>query len=163
MEATGGVEQECRTNRRGRQSGTGAPGKPGCRTGSSAVVGTDPAADRLQGRDSRGAADLHARDPGRQVGRERDRPTLGRLTDLRHTRLDLAAGFFLAQEPYATGVAPIATRISRAGEPVRLALGYPAASINVLLTLDQEGRISEETLTDDSHLIHRRFVYPGHE
>lgn len=76
------------------------------------------------------------------------------------TRLDIDAGFFLAQEPYATGVAPIASRISRAGQPVRLALGYPAASINVLLTLDQAGRISEETLTDDTHLIHRRFVYP---
>jgi len=79
------------------------------------------------------------------------------------TRLDLDAGFFLGQEPYATGVAPIATRISHGDQPVRLALGYPAASINVLLTLDQEGRISEETLTDDTHLIHRRFVYPDHE
>jgi copper transport protein len=79
------------------------------------------------------------------------------------TRLDLDAEFFLGQEPYATGVAPIATRISRPGQPVRLALGYPAASINVLLTLDQDGRIGEETLTDDTHLIHRRFVYPDHE
>lgn len=76
------------------------------------------------------------------------------------TRLDLAAEFFLDQEPYASGVAPIATRISRGDQPVRLALGYPAASINVLLTLDQDGRIGEETLTDDTHLIHRRFVYP---
>ena len=79
------------------------------------------------------------------------------------TRLDLDAEFFVGQEPYASGVAPIATRISRAGQPVRLALGYPAASINVLLTLDRDGRIGEETLTDDTHLIHRRFVYPDHE
>jgi copper transport protein len=41
------------------------------------------------------------------------------------TRLDLDAGFFLGQEPYATGVAPIATRISHDEQPVRLALGTP--------------------------------------
>ncbi|MFC4004903.1 copper resistance protein CopC [Prauserella oleivorans] len=75
-------------------------------------------------------------------------------------RLDLAGTFFLAQEPYASGVAPIAVRISRDDEPMQLALGFPAASTTVRLTLDDQGRISEETLTDGSHLIHRRFVYP---
>jgi copper transport protein len=35
-------------------------------------------------------------------------------------RLDLTGGFFLAQEPYATGVAPIAVRISRPGQPLQL-------------------------------------------
>lgn len=78
-------------------------------------------------------------------------------------QLDLNGAFFISQEPYASGVAPIAARISRAGQPVRLALGYPAASTNVALTLDARGRISEETLTDDTHLIHRRFVYPDHD
>jgi copper transport protein len=78
-------------------------------------------------------------------------------------RLDLTGAFFLAQEPYASGIASVATRISRDGTPIRLALGYPAASTNVALTLDSSGRINEETLTDDSHLIHRRFVYPGHD
>ncbi|GAA3845325.1 copper resistance CopC/CopD family protein [Amycolatopsis tucumanensis] len=78
-------------------------------------------------------------------------------------KLDLTGAFFLSQEPYASGVAPIAARISRSDQPVRLALGYPAASANVLLTLDNRGRISEETLTDDKHLVHRRFLYPDHD
>jgi copper transport protein len=78
-------------------------------------------------------------------------------------RLDLTGTFFLAQEPYASGVAPVAARISPDGRPVRLALGYPAASTTVALTLDARGRISDETLTDDTHLIRRRFVYPGAE
>ncbi|GAB3366470.1 MULTISPECIES: copper resistance CopC/CopD family protein [Amycolatopsis] len=76
-------------------------------------------------------------------------------------RLDLTGSFFAAQEPYASGVAPLAARISPDGRPVRLALGYPAASTDVVLALDGQGRISEETLSDDTHLIHRRFVYPG--
>lgn len=76
-------------------------------------------------------------------------------------RLDVTGPWFLAQEPYAAGTAPIAARISRNGEPTRLALGYPAASTNVTLTLDGAGRITEETLADDTHLIHRRFLYPA--
>lgn len=75
-------------------------------------------------------------------------------------QLDVTGPFFVSQEPYASGIAPIAVRISRRDQPVRLALGFPAASINVALTLDAQGRISEETLTDDTHLIRRRFVYP---
>jgi hypothetical protein len=59
--------------------------------------------------------------------------------------------------------APITVRISHGGQPVRLALGYPAAAITVALTLDTDGRISTETLTDRTHLIHRRFAYPGHD
>ncbi|MBC2644850.1 MULTISPECIES: copper resistance protein CopC [unclassified Rhodococcus (in: high G+C Gram-positive bacteria)] len=74
-------------------------------------------------------------------------------------RLDLPADFFLAQEPYADGTAPIAARLPHQGG-VRLALGYPAAGMNVLLTLDDAGRISEETLTDTKHLVTRRFLYP---
>lgn len=78
-------------------------------------------------------------------------------------KLDLSGAFFVSQEPYASGVAPIAARISRGDQPVRLALGYPAASTTVLLTLDTQGRISEESLTDGKHLVHRRFVYPDHD
>ncbi|AWK76961.1 hypothetical protein CBI38_36120 (plasmid) [Rhodococcus oxybenzonivorans] len=75
-------------------------------------------------------------------------------------RLDLSAAFFLAQEPpYAAGTAPVAVRISQGDGPVRLALGHPATSMNVLLTLDDQGRIREETLTDTKHLVTRRFVY----
>lgn len=77
-------------------------------------------------------------------------------------QLDLPADFFLAQEPYADGTAPIAARLPHQGGAVRLALGYPAAGMNVLLTLDDAGRISEETLTDTKHLVTRRFLYPEH-
>uniref|UniRef100_UPI0006BB4A6A hypothetical protein n=1 Tax=Rhodococcus opacus TaxID=37919 RepID=UPI0006BB4A6A len=73
---------------------------------------------------------------------------------------DLPADFFLAQEPYADGTAPLAVRLPHQGGTVRLALGYPAAGMNVLLTLDDAGRISEETLTDTKHLVTRRFLYP---
>jgi copper transport protein len=80
---------------------------------------------------------------------------------LEPNRLDLDAGFFLAQQPYADGTAPITARTSPAGAPVRLALGYPAASINVQLTLDDRGRNTEEILSDPKHLVTRRMVYPG--
>jgi copper transport protein len=78
-------------------------------------------------------------------------------------RLDIDAGFFLSQEPYADGTAPIAARTSPPGSPVRLALGYPAASIDVELTLDDRGRIASEKLTDAKHLVTRRIVYPDHD
>jgi copper transport protein len=78
-------------------------------------------------------------------------------------RLDTDAGFFLSQEPYADGTAPITARTSPPGSPVRLALGYPAASIDVELTLDDRGRIASEKLTDAKHLVTRRIVYPDHD
>ncbi|KMO73460.1 hypothetical protein [Mycolicibacterium chlorophenolicum] len=75
--------------------------------------------------------------------------------------LSLSAEFFLAQEPFADGTAPQAVRLAGRG-PTRLALGYPAASINAVLTLDMAGRIIHETLTDPSHLITRRIIYLDH-
>jgi copper transport protein len=77
--------------------------------------------------------------------------------------LDVSAEFFLSQEPYAAGNAPQAVRLVGGSGATRLALGYPAASINVLLTLDKAGRISDEILTDPSHLVTRRMVYPQHD
>jgi len=77
------------------------------------------------------------------------------------TPLDLSAEFFLSQEPYADGTAPQAVRLAGSG-PTRLALGYPAASINAVLTLDAAGRIVDEALTDPRHLVTRRIVYPDH-
>ncbi|HXA13476.1 MAG TPA: copper resistance protein CopC, partial [Mycobacterium sp.] len=53
--------------------------------------------------------------------------------------LELSAEFFVTQEPYADGSAPHAVRISSGSGATRLAVGYPAASINVLLTLDRAG------------------------
>ncbi len=77
--------------------------------------------------------------------------------------LEMTGRFFVGQEPYADGTAPVVAQISRPGQPVRLALGYPAANVSVTLTLDASGRISEETLTDETHLIQRRFVYSEHK
>jgi copper transport protein len=65
--------------------------------------------------------------------------------------------------PFQAGNAPLAVRLSGGSGATRLALGYPAASINVLLTLDRAGRITDETLTDPSHLVTRRIVYPDHD
>lgn len=78
-------------------------------------------------------------------------------------RFDIDAGFFISQEPYADGTAPIAARTSPPGAPVKLALGYPAASIDIELTLDQQRRIVSETLTDAKHLVTRRITYPDRE
>lgn len=78
-------------------------------------------------------------------------------------RIDVNGAWFVSQEPYASATAPIAVRISRDVQPLRLALGYPAASTHVALTLDKDGRLSEETLTDNTHLIHRRFTYPDQD
>ncbi|MPZ66007.1 MAG: copper resistance protein CopC [Pseudonocardiaceae bacterium] len=66
---------------------------------------------------------------------------------------------FLSAVPYASGVAPVAARVSREGEPVRLALGFPAAGQTALLVIDDRGRIAEETLTSEKHLVRHRFVY----
>lgn len=77
--------------------------------------------------------------------------------------LNVPAEFFVSQEPYAAGSAPQAVRLAGGGGATRLALGYPAASINVLVTLDRAGRIVDETLTDPSHLVTRRIVYPEHD
>ena len=71
-----------------------------------------------------------------------------------------SADTFLSAMPYGSGVAPLAVRISRDGEPVRLALGFPAAGEAALLVLDDQGRIAEQMLTDEKHLLRDRFVYP---
>ncbi len=55
---------------------------------------------------------------------------------------------------------PVGSCISTGSGPTRLALGYHAASISVLLTVDRAGRIADETLTDPSRLVTRRIIYP---
>jgi copper transport protein len=77
--------------------------------------------------------------------------------------LDVTAEFFVSQEPYAAGSAPQAVRLVGGSGATRLALGYPAASINVLLTLDRAGRIADVILTDPRHLVTRRIVYADHD
>jgi len=79
------------------------------------------------------------------------------------TRLDMGANFFVSQEPYSDGTAPIAVLTSLEGQPTNLLLGYPAASVTVQLTLDEQGRVAVETLTDPTHLVTRRLAYPQGE
>lgn len=67
---------------------------------------------------------------------------------------------FLSNEPYNSGVAPIAAVVSSDGGRTRLLLGFPAAGAHTALTLDAEGRIVEETLTGPKHVFQRRFLYP---
>jgi len=76
------------------------------------------------------------------------------------TPLHLTGATFLATDPYATGVAPQAITLATTAGQTRIALGYPAAGLWVQLVLDTNNRMIEEQLSDDSHLIHRRFVYP---
>jgi copper transport protein len=85
--------------------------------------------------------------------------TVTPLPDL--TVLHLSGAALLAGEPYATGVAAQAVTLRTTTQQTRLALGFPAARQWVQLVLDSHGRITEEQLSDDRHLIRRRFVYPG--
>jgi copper transport protein len=75
------------------------------------------------------------------------------------TRLQLDGEFFLAGEPYGSGVAPVAVVTSRGNGPLRLALAFPAERRHAALTLDERNRIVEETLVDPKHLVRRHFVY----
>ncbi|MGH3433644.1 MAG: copper resistance protein CopC [Thermocrispum sp.] len=68
---------------------------------------------------------------------------------------------FLSNEPYNSGVAPIAAQARTASGATRLLMGFPAARAHASITLDGLGRITEETLTGPKHLVKRRFVYPG--
>ncbi|MGI8445640.1 MAG: copper resistance protein CopC, partial [Streptosporangiaceae bacterium] len=79
------------------------------------------------------------------------------------TAVPLSSEFFLPNEPYADGTAPDAALLSTGAGPVRLALGYPAAGVYARLTLDDGHRITQETLTDPTHLVRRTFVYPDSE
>ncbi|MGH4020755.1 MAG: copper resistance protein CopC [Pseudonocardiaceae bacterium] len=73
--------------------------------------------------------------------------------------LALTAGTFLDSVPYGSGVAPEAAQLFRTGEPVRLWVAFPAAGQAARLVLDDRGRIAEETLTTEKHLVRHRFVY----
>ncbi len=68
--------------------------------------------------------------------------------------------FFLSQEPYKTGIAPVAVQAPAGGGNRRLLLGYPAQDIWAALTVSADGQLVAETLTDADHLIARAFAYP---
>lgn len=78
-------------------------------------------------------------------------------------RLDLSASLFLSSLPYTSGVAPLAARVSPADSPTRLALGFPAAGQTAMLVIDGEGRIAEQTLVTEKHLVRQRLIYPAGE
>ncbi|WP_240617444.1 CopD family protein [Nocardioides speluncae] len=77
-------------------------------------------------------------------------------------RLRLTGEEYLAVGPFGSGRAATVThyQVHRGGE-VTLALGYPAESIYVLLTVDRHNRIKREVLTSGRHLITRRLTYDG--
>jgi len=70
---------------------------------------------------------------------------------------------FLAGEPYAGGVVPVADLVTRRGGQQVLLLGFPDAGTWVELTLGAHGepdRFAHEILVDPDHLISRGFAYP---
>jgi len=70
---------------------------------------------------------------------------------------------FLAVEPYAGGVAPVADLVTGGGGQQVLLLGFPDESTWVELTLgahDAPDQFAHEILADPDHLISRGFAYP---
>lgn len=75
-------------------------------------------------------------------------------------RLRLTGEEYLAAGPFGSGRAATVTRYQvHPGGEVTLALGYPAESIYVLLTVDRQNRIVREVLTSGEHLVTRTLVY----
>ena len=67
---------------------------------------------------------------------------------------------FLAVEPYAGGVAPVADLVTGGGGQQVLLLGFPDAGTWAELTIDAHGRFTHEILADPDHLVSRGFAYP---
>jgi copper transport protein len=66
---------------------------------------------------------------------------------------------FLAGEPYAGGVVPVADLVAGSGQQVLL-LGFPDSSVWAELTIGAGDRLTHEILVDPDHLISRGFAYP---
>lgn len=77
------------------------------------------------------------------------------------TLIRLSGQDYLSTGPYGSGKATTATLLSESRESTTIALGYPAVSTYVLLTVDAEERIIRETLAGPNHLVSRTFVYPA--
>lgn len=67
---------------------------------------------------------------------------------------------FLAVEPYAGGVAPLADLVTRRGGQQVLLLGFPDAGTWAELTIGAHDRFTHEVLIDPDHLTSRGFAYP---
>jgi copper transport protein len=77
--------------------------------------------------------------------------------------IGVSASQFLAGEPYAGGVVPVADLVKGSGGQRILLLGFPGASTWVQLTLgahDAPDRFAHEILADPDHLTSRGFAYP---
>lgn len=75
-------------------------------------------------------------------------------------RLRLTGRAFLESDPFGSGVAPVATLMTRSEDESTLAVAYPAEGIYIVLTVDKRGRIIREQLAAPKHLVSRTFVYP---
>lgn len=75
------------------------------------------------------------------------------------TPISLSGEEFLDSVPYSSGVAPIAAKITTESGATKLLMGFPAAATYTTVTLDNRGRIIQETLAVPNHLIKRRFEY----
>ncbi|WP_171110565.1 MULTISPECIES: copper resistance protein CopC [Streptomyces] len=76
------------------------------------------------------------------------------------TRLEVTGGQFVDSEPYASGAAPLSSRFTDAEGNTVLALGYPGERLALELTLDEQDRVTRETLVAPNHFIRRTFTYP---
>ena len=73
----------------------------------------------------------------------------------------LSGSQFLAVEPYAGGITPVADLVTGSGGQQVLLLGFPDAGTWAELTLGAHDRFTHEILADPDHLISRGFAYPG--
>ncbi len=73
----------------------------------------------------------------------------------------LSGSQFLAVEPYAGGVVPVAGLVTGSGGQQVLLLGFPDAGTWAELTIGAHDRFTHEILADPDHLISRGFAYPG--
>ena len=76
------------------------------------------------------------------------------------TELTVTGKHFLSNEPFNAGIAPIAAVSTDESGRTRLLMGFPASGAHAAVTLDDRGRIVEETLTGPKHVFQRRFLYP---
>jgi copper transport protein len=77
--------------------------------------------------------------------------------------IGISGSQFLAAEPYAGGIVPVADLVTGSGGQQVLLLGFPDASTWAELTIgahDAPDRFAHEILVDPDHLISRGFAYP---
>jgi copper transport protein len=73
--------------------------------------------------------------------------------------LSLPAADWLALQPYSSGQAAQAVLVPTTTGLTRLALGYPAESRFVEITLDDQHRIVDEVQVDPKHVTRRHYLY----